>query len=330
MNRDIKKIAIVRLSALGDIVNSAFVLQFIKESYPNATISWFVEEGFAPLLEVTEVSVQVEPLSLKRIKKEKSIALAIKEYRRLQHKGPFDIVIDMQGLIKSALVTTALSKQRHGFDKESIREALASLFYTTTSHIPYEENVIQRNAKVVSDALNLTIDAEKIQQKDAVFRVTEQFLLPKRPKIALVIGASWASKRYPKEQFAEVCAGMDASFYIIWGSEDEKRDALWIAQHAPNASLAPKLSLAGLISFLSHMDLVIGNDTGPTHMAWAQNIASITLFGPTNERMIAQTPRNVALHSSSKVNLLKIDKNDFSIAEIQPQTIINQAQGLLH
>jgi heptosyltransferase-1 len=76
--------------------------------------------------------------------------------------------------------------------------------------------------------------------------------------------------------------------------------------------------------------LVIGNDTGPTHIAWAQNVASITIFGPTNERMIYETPYNVAIHSNSHVDIMKIDKNDYSIKEIPPQTIATQAKELLN
>jgi len=78
------------------------------------------------------------------------------------------------------------------------------------------------------------------------------------------------------------------------------------------------------------MDLTIGNDTGPTHIAWAQNIASITLFGPTNSRMIYETAQNRYLKSPSKVNILKINKNDFSIREIKVDDIITLSKQLLH
>jgi heptosyltransferase-1 len=65
-------------------------------------------------------------------------------------------------------------------------------------------------------------------------------------------------------------------------------------------------------------------------MAWAQNIPSITLFGPTNQRMIYQTKKNLAIHSPSKVDIKKIDKNDFSIQEIPPKEVVDTAKELLH
>jgi heptosyltransferase-1 len=78
------------------------------------------------------------------------------------------------------------------------------------------------------------------------------------------------------------------------------------------------------------MDLLIGNDTGPTHIAWAQNIPSITLLGPTTTRMIGQTAQNIGIKSPSNVDILKIDKQDFSIKEISPQSIIQKAKELLY
>lgn len=78
------------------------------------------------------------------------------------------------------------------------------------------------------------------------------------------------------------------------------------------------------------MDLLIGNDTGPTHLAWAQNIPSITLFGPTTTRMIYETPINEGIKSPSKVNILKIDKTDYSIKNIQFKLITYKAKELLY
>jgi heptosyltransferase-1 len=145
----------------------------------------------------------------------------------------------------------------------------------------------------------------------------------------LVIGASWPSKQYPKEQFAKLCNMIDATFHLIWGSEAEHDDARWIASQCNNAFIAPKMDLKSLINFIAHCDLTIGNDTGPTHMAWAMNVPSITLFGPTNTRMIYETTINVAIESPSDVNIHKIDKNDFSIQEISPDTIAQKARELL-
>lgn len=330
MKKDIDRVAIVRLSALGDIVNAAVVLQFIKEAYPHISIEWVTEELFAPLLETCDEIDKIHTINLKTFKKEKSLSLLKKIFDKLRSLGKFDLIIDMQGLIKSAIVARVLGKNTHGFDKESIRESLASFFYHTDSHIDYKESVVKRNAFVVSDALAFSITQEMLQNKKAIFKTTESFEFQKDTKnIAFVIGASWGSKIYPKENVAKVCDELQGNVHIIWGNESEYADALWIQEHSKNATLAPKLTLSELVSFISSMDLVIGNDTGPTHLAWAQNIPSITLFGPTTTRMIYETPSNIGIKSYSEVNILKINKNDFSIQNISPHLISCKAKELL-
>ncbi len=329
-NIKIKNIAIVRLSALGDIVNSAVVLQFIKKFYPEMRITWITEEVFAPILNSIKEIEKVETLNLKKLKKEKSFPLLLLSISKLKALDKFDLVIDMQGLLKSALVSKFLGNKRHGFDKNSTRESLSSILYTTTSSISYENNVIKRNCFVVADALDLKITDSMLLAKKAVFPIIKTFTHESEKKqIAFVIGASWPSKIYPKELVVEVIELIQEDFHIIWGSEGEKHTAEWICQHTSFATLAPKLTLPELTNFISSMDLLIGNDTGPTHIAWAQNIPSITLLGPTTSRMLYETPQNIALKSPSLVNILKINKNDFSIRKITPLEISLQAKALL-
>ncbi|MBN2870734.1 MAG: lipopolysaccharide heptosyltransferase I [Campylobacterales bacterium] len=325
------RIAIVRLSALGDIVNTAVVLQIIRDHYPQARIDWFVEEAFAPILTGHPLLNDVIPVPIKRIKKTKDAGLLVSTLKQLKSRTPYDQIIDAQGLLKSALVASLLPGPVHGFDRRSAREGAASLFYTTVSSIPYEQNVITRNVMVITEALAIPYDENRIVHKTPVFEKggRPDLLREGGKAVACVIGASWPSKCYPKEHFAAVCSALGHPCYLIWGSENERLDAEWIARHAPNALVAPRMSLPELVRFISHCDLTIGNDTGPTHIAWAMNRASITLFGPTNERMIFPTPTNIAIKSPSPVNILKIDRNDFSIREIDPDAVVQKAKELL-
>lgn len=331
MNKDIKKIAIVRLSALGDIVNSAVILQFIHQKYPDYQVDWIVEEVFAPLLQDHKYIHSVKTINIKKLKKERSFKLLLETIKNIRSLGKYDLIIDIQGLIKSSIVSKLLGKNTHGFDKNSIRESLASLLYFSTSEIPYETNVIERNTSLVADSLNFEINQEMILEKEPIFEITKTFNIPQDKKnIALIIGASWESKIYPKELLVKVCNDLQENCHIIWGNEVEKVNAEWICENSPFATLAPKLTLHELVSFISAMDLLIGNDTGPTHMAWAQNIPSITLLGPTTNRMICETPQNIGIKSPSVVDILKINKNDFSIKDIPYTDILKQAKGLLY
>ncbi len=332
MNRKPLRIALVRLTALGDIINGTIVLQLIKKHYSDAQIEWFCEEAFAPILDGHPDLLKVHRVPIKRIKKEKNLTLLRSTLKELKAADPFDKIIDMQGLLKSAIVARLIGKETHGFDRSSARESLASFFYKTASDIPYENNVIKRNIDVTADALGFQVTDEEILSKEPCFasQPSPGFLAPDAKNVAMVIGASWPSKEYPKAKFADLCSALDACHCIlIWGNEREREYAEYIAAHAPNAAVAPKLTLAQLRATIEHCDLTIGNDTGPTHLAWAMNRPSITLFGPTNTRMIYETPINLACESGSKVDINKIDKNDFSIQTIDVYEIADRAKRLL-
>jgi len=123
---------------------------------------------------------------------------------------------------------------------------------------------------------------------------------------------------------------IDANFVVIWGNEKEKLVAEKIKEFSPKILVCNKLSLEKLIILISTVDLVIGPDTGPTHISWALNIPSITLFGPTpGYRNTYETSINKIIESGSKVNPYKIDKSDKSIRFIDVQNIADVANQLI-
>lgn len=328
------KIAIVRLSAMGDIINSAFVLESIKKAYPEAQIDWVCETVFAPLLETHPYLHQVHRVNLKALKKKRSLSMLLRTIRELKKVGPYDLVIDLQGLIKSALVSRFLGKTRIGFDKDSIREAFASRFYTKKVTIAYKENSIYRTAYLVSQALNLQIERQEINKKkrSLFYPKTQQLplTLPKEPYLVIVSGSSMPYKNYPAEKFLQSIESLKIPALLVWGSDAEREVCEQIAQASDYARLLPKLSLPQLIEIIDKAALTYGNDTGPTHIAWALNRPSITLFGATSaKKLMWETPINVALESHTKKDPLHIDKADFSIQTIDPDIIVTTAQKLL-
>jgi len=324
------RICIVRLSALGDIINSALVLQFIHKQHPEARIDWITESQFAPILQPHSDLEHVYGVPLKRLKREKSIALLRETVKMLRNAGPYDMVIDLQGLLKSAIVARLAGRTVHGFDAASAREGIASIFYTTRSRIPYEENIIRRNCDLVAGALNLQISDDAIRLKAPALPIgTRPDFLEMPRYVAIIVGASWPSKCYPPERFAQVCSALPLPCLLIWGSDAEKTAAESIASGSENARVAPLLSLEQLRDVIGHAELTLGGDTGPTHLAWALNRPSVVLFGPTTPRMMFETEHNVAIESDSKVDIMHIDKNDMSIATIPPETVVNKALELL-
>jgi len=132
------------------------------------------------------------------------------------------------------------------------------------------------------------------------------------------------------EKYVELTKQLDANFFIIWGNEKEKVMADEIKALSDQVCVCAKLPLDKLISIISQVSLVIGSDTGPTHIAWALNIPSITLFGPTpGYRNTYVTSVNKIIESNSEVDPNKIDKSDYSINNIKVNDISKLAQKLL-
>ncbi len=328
------QIAIVKLSALGDIVHAMVALQFIKAALPDAQIDWIVEQGFAGILDDNPHIRQVLTVNLKALKTDKKQLFReiskVKNFRK-QH---YDRVIDAQGLIKSALVARLLSAHSVGFDRHSIREKWAALFYQQTIACPYDANSIDRNVAVLTQPLGITVSHRQILDKQPFlfFKPSslnlDGYFHTEQPTILLVIGSTWPSRNYPKAQFLQLIHDLPANYLICWGNGQERLDAQWLADRS-TARLLPRLNLNDLKAAIAGVDLLIGNDTGPTHMAWGLNRPSITLFGPTPVSRVYQTGINKVLKSPSLVDPFKLDKNDFSIGQIPVPDIVNLAKSLL-
>ena len=329
------KVAIVKLSALGDIVHAMVVLQFIKKYSKEIIIDWVVEESYKDLLDCHPDINKVHTVNIKKVKKKKSIYLLFSELSKVRKFGYYDLVIDMQGLIKSAITARLMnSKLTIGFSRSSARESIASIFYNKTFNFGYEENIIERNIALIQFAFQFKVTKHQIDNKLFFLYSNQKHLNTKlsdtKKNILLVPGASFNSKIYPAIKFSEIANKLDANFLVIWGSDKEKALAYEIKLQSPRVTVCDRLSIDSLILLISKIDLLIGPDTGPTHMAWALNIASISLFGPTpGNRNSYATKINLIMESDSKVNVKKINKKDNSIKNINVNEIINAAQSLL-
>ena len=329
------KIAIVKLSALGDIVHAMVALQFIKARFPDSQIDWLVEARFADLLQDNPHISNILTVNLKAAKTHKfAIFNEIKTVKQYA-QADYDLVIDAQGLLKSAIAARFLGKNVAGFDKHSIRESLASLFYKQKVSCAYDENTIDRNCAVLAEPLGFSISHTEILNKEPFLFFHEpnvdfsHFLQRNLKNVVFVIGSTWASRNYPAEKFVQVANALQQNCLVIWGNESEREAAEKMAVQSEFIRILPALNLNDLKALLSQVDLVIGNDTGPTHIAWGLNTPSITLFGCTPISRVYQTQINKVLKSSSIVNPRKLNKLDYSIKDIPPKEIVEMANTLL-
>lgn len=316
-------------------------IQFIRKHIANAHISWFCDARFEQIARLLAGVDEVVALPLKDKKFLKSFEIL------RQKQGQFDIIIDLQGLLKSALVSRSLGKNIFGFDRFSTKEGLASIFYTHKYSCNYDKNIILRNLELCAFALNFSFDEKEILTKEPCFlknsripdknsripsdetRIpNENSRIPDK-KILIAPFASESSKCYA--HFASVIKGAKefAQCFLVAGSEPEREKATKLA--SSGATLLAPLDLAQILEFMDTCDLIIGNDSGITHLAWAQNCATITLFGNrSGARNAFATPKNLIIQATPKheIDAFHIDKSDFCINDIDPAQIIAKAKGI--
>ncbi|WP_033744759.1 lipopolysaccharide heptosyltransferase I [Helicobacter pylori] len=331
------KIAIVRLSALGDIIVSAVFLAMIKERFIHAQIEWFVDERFSAILEYSPYIDKLHPIALKSALKSFNPLKIFKLFKSLR-AYEYDIIIDMQGLIKSALITQCLkAPKKVGFDYASAREGLSALFYSQKVSIAYEEPILKRNFTLISQALNLPKKeiSQSLTSRSKVFSYQDSLqinalnLNENKPKILFVLETSKINKTYPIERFKELALMLESvQICLLWHADEKKAAALYDAlKNQCDILLLPKLTLNEVKALLFRMDLIIGGDTGITHLAWALQKPSITLYGNTPmERFKLESPINVSLTSNANANY---HKKDFSIQNIEPKRIKECVLNLL-
>lgn len=308
---------------------SAVFLAAIKECLPNAQIEWFVDERFGAILEHSSYIDKLHPIALKSALKTFNPLKIFKLFKSLR-AYEYDIIIDMQGLVKSALITQMLkAPKKVGFDCASAREGLSAFFYSQKVSIAYNEPILKRNFTLLSHALNLPKNeiSESLSSRAKVFsyqdspKINALNLNKNKPKILFVLETSKTNKTYPTERFKELALALENfQICLLWHANEDKANALYGAlKHQRDVLLLPKLTLNEVKALLFKMDVIIGGDTGITHLAWALQKPSITLYGNTPmERFKLESPINVSLTGNSNANY---HKKDFSIQNIDPKKI---------
>ncbi len=308
---------------------SAVFLVAIKERFTNAQIEWFVDERFGAILEHSPYIDKLHPIALKSTLTTFNPLKIFKLFKSLR-AYEYDIVIDMQGLIKSALITQMLkAPKKVGFDYASAREGLSAFFYSQKVSIAYNEPILKRNFTLLSHALNLPKKEilEGLSSRSKVFsyqdspKIDALNLNKNKPKILFVLETSKINKTYPIERFKELALALENfQICLLWHADEDKANALYhTLKNQHDVLLLPKLTLNEVKALLFKMDLIIGGDTGITHLAWALQKPSITLYGNTPmERFKLESPINVSLTGNSNANY---HKKDFSIQNIEPKKI---------
>jgi lipopolysaccharide heptosyltransferase I len=279
------RVLIVRLSAVGDCVQTMPLACAVRQHWPAAHITWIVEKGSAPLVEAHEAVDRVVVLP-----KRFATSLGLLGWlRREMRRDPIDVALDPQGLTKSGLVAwLSGAKRRIGFARPVSREInpwLQSELVTSRAEHRVERYLeLLRPLGIERPSVRFGLSIPVAAEDTATEWINRQGL--GGGFVALNPGAGWDSKRWPIERYAEVARHLGlhgARSVVTWGGEKERAWADAIAAQSEGAAiLAPDTSLLELAALLRRARLVVGSDTGPLHLAAAVGTPCVALFGASS------------------------------------------------
>lgn len=282
-----RAILIVRLGALGDIVHALPVAAALRDCFSDARIDWVVDERHRELLELVPV---VDRRIVLRTRSA-SLRRRVMELRRTLTRESYDIAIDLQGLLKSAVVARLSGARRIlGFTPPHLRERAARVFYTETHDPGDTAHVIEKNLTL---AASLGADVSRIRFPLTVPASAAGDAVRDRRSAAgdtafvvLNPGAAWPNKRWPPDRFGAVAQWLRRErglrSVVTWGPGDETMAAAVVDGSAGAAELAPPTSIADLIAIVGEASLMVSGDTGPVHLAAAVGTPIVGIYGPTD------------------------------------------------
>lgn len=278
-------ILIVRLGALGDIVHAVPAAAALRHALPGARIDWLVEARHRPMIDL--VSVIDQPVVLER----PSIAGWLDVARRLRAVH-YDVAIDFQGLMKSAVLARASGASRViGFSIWHVREKGARPFYSEIHRdTPAEraDHIVRQNLALLR-SLGINDTTIRFPLVDVQSRALEEIhtaLGGQQPFALINPGAAWPNKRWPPDRFGEVAAFLrevrGLTSFVVWGPGEEGLAGAVVETSGGAARVAPPTRLADLLALSRAATLMVSGDTGPLHIAAAVGTPTVSVFGPTD------------------------------------------------
>jgi heptosyltransferase I len=283
------KILVIKTSSLGDVIHMLPAITDAVRARPELHIDWLVEESFAAIPAWHPAIQQVIPLAMRRWKKHWTARSTWKEIsatRAQLKQRSYDLIIDSQGLIKSALWSCMASGTRAGYGSTSAREPLASWFYHRTCTVPRQLHAIDRNRQLMSQILGYALHDPSPDY--GLQRLAERLPAPgvqlPRHCVFGLHGTSRVDKLWPTEHWktlAQALAPTQYQLVLPWGNDQERLRAEDIARHASNVMVLPKLGLDALASLIDQSRAVVGVDTGLLHLAAALGKPGLALYTAT-------------------------------------------------
>ncbi|MBY0271438.1 MAG: lipopolysaccharide heptosyltransferase I [Burkholderiales bacterium] len=280
------RILLIKTSSLGDVVHNLPVVADIVAALPDVTIDWVVEEAFAGIPRLHPRVSRVLPVAVRRWRRalwHPAVWGEIRAFFGHLRDQSYDAVIDSQGLLKSAWIAGVARGVSHGLDRASSREPLG-LFYDHRHPVPWGQHAVERNRQLAAQALGYTVSAP-VQYGISAAAQTFAWLDNRRPHAVLLHATSADRKLWPEERWialGQALAAQGISSVLPWGTAAEHERSLRLMQKIPQAVVPERLDIAALAALLAQARVVVGTDTGLTHLAGALGVPTVGIYCATD------------------------------------------------
>jgi heptosyltransferase I len=348
--RNLKRILIVRLSSMGDVVHALPAATALRQAFPDATIGWLIEERWAELL-CTLSTPRSGPRSPQRplvdavhtvnLKRWRSSLLASQTWERIAaslsdlRAAHYEVALDLQGAMRSAIVAR-WSGAPTLYGAANPRENPASLWYTRKV-VTRSTHVVEQYCEVAdaligrhTDIPDAVLPCDPLAEERVLQRLQDRGI---RDFVILNPGAGWGAKQWPATRYGEVARSLAQQGVRSIVNFGPKEDSLAKESEAASggAGEAMSFSISELIALTRHARLFIGGDTGPMHLAAALHIPVVALFGPTSPARNGPfaTCSIVLRNSKSPTSLTHRHESDPGLLEITVEQVVAAASQLL-
>ena len=326
------RVLLIKTSSLGDVVHTLPALTDAQRAIPGIQFDWVVEEGFAEIPAWHPAVAQVVPVAIRRWRKNLWQTLRSGEWRRFKarlRETRYDLVIDAQGLLKSAWLTRYVKAPVAGLDRDSAREPLASRVYDRRYAVPRDQHALERVRQLFAQALGY-----ELPQGIGDYGLDRaQLATPgEEPYLLFLHGTTWPSKHWPEAYWRELAERMSDFGWAIrlpWGNAEEKARAERIVSGIVNAAVLPKLNLAGVARVIAGARACVAVDTGLGHLAAALDVPSISLYGPTLPGRVGAYGRSQVHLCASGPNAGRGDRHKPCFDDLRPERVVTELKALL-
>jgi len=288
-------VLIVKLTSMGDLIHALPAISDAVKAIPAIQFDWVVDEAFADIARLHPAVNTIITTAHRRWRRDKWQTLKSGELINLWKKiraKKYDIVIDAQNNLKSAIITSLTRGHRCGMDKHSAREKFAHFVCDQTFSIPLEQHAIARQRQLFAQALQYPVpdsapDFGMIQEQLPALPIA-----PIANAIVFVHSTTWDTKHWPEAYWHELISiATQAGYHVVlpWGNANEQARAQRLATNAQHTTVLPRLSIGQQATLISQSVGAICVDTGLGHLTAALSKPAVHLYGPTDPALIGAT-----------------------------------------